>query len=151
MILRPLIYTALGLLLLAGSCKSPTQLDSHRLFDGFTYRGSYQGDVQTTPAKLTSDREPTRPEAETVYVYTPPQNGSFSEYGTQIFPARLRQQGMEVISGPGVNGGDFFVADPTTTIFDITFRHGESCRGSLVGKQKNNGVELYVLRLHAGC
>lgn len=138
----------LGLVLC--SCKSPVRVDTQKLFAGFDYVGSYAGDPASTPADLNRGSQPAAPVAEIAYVYRPQELGNFHELGMSTFIDRLKKQGFEIQSAPGIHGGDFVSVDPTTVIFVIDFSKRD-CSGSLTGKQRTNGSEEYILKLREGC
>jgi hypothetical protein len=144
------LIVALILGLLMGSCKSPVRVDSQRLFAGFDYAGSYAGDPSSIPADLQRDSPPAVPTAEINYVYRPRETGRFHELGMSTFVDRLKQQGFQIQSAPGINGGNFTPVDPTTILFVIDF-YKRDCAGSLTGKQRTDGSEEYVLKLRDGC
>lgn len=138
----------LGLLLC--SCKSAVRLDTQRLFAGFDYAGSYAGDTASTPADLNRTSQPATPAPDIDYVYRPKEMGNFQELGSSTFITRLKQQGFQIQSAPGINGGDFTAVDPTTILFVIDFSQRD-CAGSVTGKQRTNGSEEYILKLRQGC
>lgn len=138
----------LGLLLC--SCRSPVRVNTHRLFAGFDYVGSYAGDPSSIPADLNTGNEPAFPAADLAYVYRPRGVEDFRQLGTSKFVERLKEQGFHIQSAPGLHGSGFTSVDPKTTGFVIEFSK-RNCGGSITGTQRTNGSEDYVLKMQEGC
>lgn len=132
------------------ACRAAPPLDAAQLFADFVYRGSYVGVISDLPEQLTAGPAPSRYANDVIYVYEPQQAGRFTRLGRGVFPQRLRQQGWQIVSAPGVNDGNFFAADRNTFVFVILFERGD-CSGSLAGQHKITGDELYLVRLRDGC
>lgn len=134
----------------ARSCRAVVPLNTKALFEGFAYVGSHSGDVRSGPMDLRKDREPSVPQAEVAYVYRPQSLGNFETAGTTLFIERLRRQGFQIESAPGIHGWGFATFDPGGAVFVIDFSKGP-CSGSIRGTQDIGGSEEYVLRLRPGC
>jgi hypothetical protein len=139
---------ALLLLLLSG-CHSRAALDRRQLFEGFRYLGRSTA-LDSTAATPQLGPEPSQPETEVAYFYEPQGSADFDRLGSQTLVERLRRQGFQITSAPGVNGGDFNQADSRTQMFVVGFQRGE-CSGSVTGTENTARRQRYILKLHTGC
>lgn len=132
------------------SCRPNHAINPKALFEGYTYVGSYFGDVRPSSGGIRNDKEPSIPEVEVAYVYRPQSLGNFEKAGTSLFVERLRRQGFQIDSAPGVGGGGFATFDPGGAVFVIDFSKGP-CSGTIKGAQSSEGIEEYVLKLRRPC
>ncbi len=139
------------------SCRNrqptPPEVDVAKLFDGFTYIGSYPSSplLRVPESQLSHDvTPPTRAKNGLAFVYRKPSNESFATLAQSVLPSRLRAQGFAVQATPESNVTSYATFDDGQS-FTIVFRQGQ-CGGFLFGEQKN-ADDKFVLQLNSdsGC
>jgi hypothetical protein len=131
----------------------PVEVNVAKLFDGFTYIGSYPSSplLRVPGSQLSRDvTPPTRAKNGLAFVYRKASNETFETLAQSVLPRRLKAQGFAVQATPESNVTSYATSDDGAA-FTIVFSRGR-CSGYLFGRQKS-ADEKFVLQLDSdsGC
>jgi hypothetical protein len=129
------------------------KLDLGRLFEGFTYVGSYESKplLRVPESELShGTSRPTYAKNGLAFVYIRPGNETFGNLAQAVLPKRLKAQGFAAQITPESNVTSYATFDDGAS-FTIVFSRGK-CNGYLFGRQKA-ADEKFILQLDSdsGC
>ena len=148
------VFVALSLCVASSCARHEPRLDAAKLFDGFTYVGSYPSSplLRVPESQVSREGRPPRyAKSGLAFVYSKASNETFETLAQTVLPDRLKVQGFAVQATPESNVSSYATFYDESASFTIVFRRGK-CGGYLFGRHSAGG-QKFVLQLDSdsGC